>query len=85
MGKGKRIRAERAAGIRKPNGTRWNNIPTGMMLVIPTFAQVQMGMSPHVIPVPERRKNKKASNPDIFRFVKGNLKGTMGMQVPNKI
>ena len=65
MSKGARIRAEYASGVRKPNGTRWADVPVGMRLVIPTFAAVQMGQQPFVIPISDKKRFKQAPDPKL--------------------
>jgi len=57
MGKGKRLRKEKAEGLRKPNETRWSEIKPGMMLSIPKFGAVKLGAMPMMIPSPNRAKH----------------------------
>lgn len=63
MSKGRRIREERENGTRKPNGTYWNEIKPGMMMIVPPFWQVQQGRQPIVLPIPPNKRFKgKAMN-----------------------
>ena len=50
MGKGARLRRERKAGTRKPNGQRWDEIQPGMMMIIPKWVMIQKGASPMMVP-----------------------------------
>ena len=59
MGKGARLRRERAEGTRvKIN--RWGQIPPGHRMVIPTFDKVKLGAMPVVIPSPGKHKGSAA-------------------------
>jgi hypothetical protein len=50
MGKGARLRRERAEGLRSPNNSRWDEIQPGMLMVIPKWRQIKMGATPMMIP-----------------------------------
>ena len=78
MSKGRRIREERIAGTRKPNGTHWNEIKCGMILIIPTFKRTQRGGNPFMLPIPPERR---FSNIDRNIAVEKSLVGIMKPQV----
>jgi hypothetical protein len=63
MGKSARIKRERAAGERK-HESKWDKLPAGMMLVIPTLAEHRAtGNKPVVVPLPTRTRIKGVKRP----------------------
>ena len=88
MGKAARIKKERLAGTRKADG-KWDKLPAGMMLVVPTLAEHKAtGNKPVVVPLPTRvrlqgRKNTQA--PRVSKAgaqdIKGLIKSLMAKNV----
>lgn len=77
MSKGARLKMERELGTRKPNGQRWNQIPNGMRLTIPSYAMVKMGNSPFVIPLSIKQRLKNPIDPRLAVLSLGFKTGTM--------
>lgn len=61
MGKGARIKRERAEGKRTKGSVYWSErgLKPGMTMMIPKFALVESGRAePHLIPTPNKLKKK---------------------------
>lgn len=70
MSKGNRLYWERQRGERKPNGVHWNEIQPGMMLMIPSWRQVQAGASPLMLPVPPKNRFKAPRNQKLENYLR---------------
>ena len=68
MGKAKRIKQEREAGLRRKSksSSPWATIPAGMKLVIPSLYEVQhLGKQPVLVPIPLKERLRQRANPRI--------------------
>lgn len=81
MGKAARIKRERAAGTRKPNGQYWNEIKPGFKLVVPTLSLVDRGATPQLVPTSlayrmKQTKRKPAVEAMLSQYMKPQISGT---------